>query len=156
MLHKLERPFGIKKNKKRLGKGEGTGQGKQAGKGHKGHKARSGGQTPRYFEGGQMPIYRRLPKRGFKNPFHKEFRIVNLYQLKDLDLDTIDIKVLEENSIIRSQGRYKNMPVKILAEGADDFKKKLKITANAFSKSAKELIESNGGTAEVITLDRSN
>ena len=156
MLNKIIRPDGIKKGKKRLGKGEGTGQGHQAGKGHKGKKARAGGNTARYFEGGQMPIYRRLPKRGFKNPFHKEFRIVNLYQLKDLDIDTINIQVLEEMSIIRSQGRYKNMPVKILAEGADDFKKKLNITANAFSKAAKSLIESNGGKAEVITLDRSN
>ena len=156
MLNKIIRPDGVKKGKKRLGKGEGTGQGHQAGKGHKGKKARAGGNTARYFEGGQMPIYRRLPKRGFKNPFHKEFRIVNLYQLKDLDVEVIDIKVLEANAIIRSQGRYKSMPVKILAEGADDFKKKIKISANAFSKSAKELIESNGGTAEVITLDRSN
>ena len=150
MLHEIKRPFGIKKNKKRLGKGEGTGQGKQAGKGHKGHKARSGGQTKRYFEGGQMPIYRRLPKRGFKNPFHKEFRIVNLYQLADLDIQTIDIKCLEDKAIIRSQGRYKDMAVKILADGSQEFNKKIHVVANAFSQTAKKIIEDNGGKAEVI------
>ena len=156
MLNNITRPQGLKKGKKRLGKGEGSGFGHQAGRGHKGKKARAGGNTPRYFEGGQMPIYRRLPKRGFKNPFHKEFRIVNLCQLNDIDVDVIDIKVLEEKAIIRSQGRYKNMPVKILADGGDEFTKKIKIAANAFSKSAKDLVEKNGGTAEVIKLDRSN
>jgi len=150
MLHQLKRPAGIQKNKKRLGKGQGTGQGHQAGKGHKGHKARSGGSTPRYFEGGQMPIYRRLPKRGFKNMFKKEFRIVNLYQLAEIEEKTIDIQTLEDKAIIRSQGSYKNMPVKILADGADDFKKTFHIKANAFSQKAKELIEKNGGKAEVV------
>jgi len=150
MLHQIVRPDGIKKGKKRLGKGHGTGQGHQAGKGHKGTKARSGGRVPRYFEGGQMPLQRRLPKRGFKNIFSKEFRIVNLFQLKDLTIDIIDIQIMEEQSIIRSQGRYKNMPVKILAEGAADFNKKLIIKANAFSSLAKEIIEKNGGSAEVI------
>ena len=150
MLHEIKRPLGIKKNKKRLGKGEGTGQGKQAGKGHKGHKARSGGQTPRYFEGGQMPIYRRLPKRGFNNIFKKEFRIVNLYQLSEMDVDIIDIQVMEDKAIIRSQGRYKGMAVKILADGSENFSKKLHVVANAFSESAKKKIEDNGGKAEVI------
>lgn len=150
MLHQMERPEGIKKNKKRLGKGQGSGQGHQAGKGHKGHKARSGGKTPRYFEGGQMPIQRRLPKRGFKNIFRKEYRIVNLYQLLSLDVETIDIKVMEDNAIIRSQGQYKSMPVKILADGAQEFNKKLNISANAFSQTAKEIIEKNGGKAEVV------
>jgi len=150
MLHQMERPEGIKKGKKRLGKGQGTGQGQQAGKGHKGTKARSGGRVPRYFEGGQMPLQRRVPKRGFKNIFSKEFRIVNLYQLQDLAIETIDVQIMEEKAIIRSQGRYKNMPVKILADGAIDFNKKLIIKANAFSSSAKEIIEKNGGKAEVI------
>jgi len=150
MLDNMERPQGLKKNKKRLGKGQGTGQGHQAGKGHKGHKARSGGKTPRYFEGGQMPIYRRLPKRGFKNMFKKEYRIVNLYQLGNIEKDTIDIQTLEEMAIIRSQGSYKGMPVKILADGAGDFTKKIHIKANAFSSNARELIEKNGGKAEVV------
>ncbi|MCL2064207.1 MAG: 50S ribosomal protein L15 [Candidatus Cloacimonetes bacterium] len=150
MLHEITRPKGIKKSFKRLGKGEGTGQGKQAGKGHKGHKARSGGQTPRYFEGGQMPIYRRLPKRGFNNIFRKEYRIVNLYQLNNLELEAIDIQVMEEKGIIRSQGRYKEMSVKILADGSKEFTKKLHIQANAFSRTAKKIIEDNGGKAEVI------
>jgi len=150
MLHQIKRPDGIKKGKKRLGKGEGTGQGHQAGKGHKGKKARSGGKVPRGFEGGQMPIYRRLPKRGFKNIFKKEFRIVNLYQIVEMTVDTIDVAVLEENAIIRSQGRYKSMPVKILADGATEFTKKVTIKANAFSETAKQIIEKNGGKAEVI------
>jgi large subunit ribosomal protein L15 len=150
MLHQMERPEGIKKGKKRLGKGQGSGQGHQAGKGHKGTKARSGGRVPRYFEGGQMPLQRRVPKRGFKNIFAKEFRIVNLFQLKDLTIDKIDIQIMEELSIIRSQGRYKSMPVKILAEGASEFNKKLTVVANAFSSSAKESIEKHGGTVEVI------
>jgi len=150
MLHQLKRPIGIKKNKKRLGKGQGTGQGHQAGKGHKGHKARSGGSTPRYFEGGQMPIYRRLPKRGFKNIFKKEFRIVNLYQLEKVEAELIDIQTLEDMAIIRSQGSYKNMPVKILADGAKEFTKRFHIKANAFSSTAKALIEKNGGKAEVV------
>ena len=153
MLHRIERPLGIKKNKKRLGLGEGSGYGKQAGRGHKGRKARSGGTVPRYFEGGQMPIYRRLPKRGFKNPFRVEFRIVNLYQLMNIDVDTIDISVLEDKAIIRSQGNYKNLPVKILAEGSEEFTKKIKIKANAFSQAARQAIEKNGGTAEVVELD---
>ena len=150
MLNKLQRPLGLKKGSKRLGKGEGSGFGKQSGKGHKGRKARSGGQTPRYFEGGQMPIYRRLPKRGFKNPFRIEYRIVNLEQLIELETDNIDIKVLEDNAIIRSQGYYKEMPVKILANGKEEFNKKLFVKAHAFSKAAKETLEARGGKAEVI------
>jgi large subunit ribosomal protein L15 len=150
MLHRLERPLGLKKNNKRLGKGEGSGFGKQAGKGHKGRKARSGGTVPRYFEGGQMPIYRRLPKRGFKNPFRKEYRIVNLHKLAEIENEIIDIQLLEDKALIRGQGNYKNMPVKILAEGAEEFTKKINIKANAFSKGAKEAIEKNGGTAEVV------
>jgi len=156
MLNEIKRPNGIQKGKKRLGKGEGSGFGKQAGKGHKGRKARSGGSTPRYFEGGQMPIYRRLPKRGFKNPFAKEYRIVNLYQFETLNIDTINIQVLEEHSIIRSQGRYKNMPVKILADGAEKFTRKISVQANKFSQSAKALIEKNGGTVEVIKFEKAN
>jgi len=97
-----------------------------------------------------MPLQRRVPKRGFKNIFSKDFRIVNLYQLQDLDVEVIDITIMEEKAIIRSQGRYKSMPVKILADGADDFSKKLIIKANAFSNTAKEIIEKNGGKAEVI------
>jgi len=150
MLHNLQRPAGLKKNVKRLGKGPGSGQGKQAGKGHKGKKARSGGNTPRYFEGGQMPIYRRLPKRGFKNPFKKEFRIVNLHQLIALNETTIDIAVLEEKAIIRSQGYYKGMPVKILADRGTELTKAITIKANAFSAAAKEIIEKNGGKVEVV------
>ncbi len=99
-LHKIERPKNIK-NKKRLGKGHGTGQGKTAGKGHKGQKSRSGGSIPAWFEGGQMPLQRRLPKRGFTNIFKKQFRIVNLGKLAELEDTEFDIAKLESMNLIR-------------------------------------------------------
>lgn len=149
MLHQIERP-NIKKNKKRLGKGQGSGHGHQAGRGHKGTKARSGGKVSAAFEGGQMPLQRRLPKRGFKNLFRVEFRIINLNQLQELEQTTFDIQTLEELKLIRSEGQYKNLPVKILANGADDFNKSISIKVNAFSQKAKEVIEKHGGKAEVV------
>jgi large subunit ribosomal protein L15 len=93
-LNNIERPQNIK-NKKRLGKGEGSGFGKQAGKGHKGQKSRSGGNIPAWFEGGQMPLQRRVPKRGFTNIFRKEFRIVNLKALQKQEGTSFDIAKLE-------------------------------------------------------------
>jgi large subunit ribosomal protein L15 len=148
-LYNIVRPK-IKKHKKRLGKGEATGQGGTSGKGHKGQKSRSGGNIPAWFEGGQMPLQRRLPKRGFTNIFKKEFRIVNLNQLQKIDADLIDVETLEKMDIIRSSKKYKKYPVKILARDADKFNKKMIIKANAFSKTAKEIIEKFGGKAEVI------
>jgi len=148
-LYNIVRPK-IKKHKKRLGKGEATGQGGTSGKGHKGQKSRSGGNIPAWFEGGQMPLQRRLPKRGFTNIFKKESRIVNLNQLQKIDADLIDVETLEKMDIIRSSKKYKKYPVKILARDADKFNKKMIIKANAFSKTAKEIIEKFGGKAEVI------
>ncbi len=148
-LHEIERPK-IKKHKKRLGKGEGSGFGKQAGKGHKGQKSRSGGNIPLWFEGGQMPLQRRLPKRGFRNKNKKQNRLVNLETLQNLDVDEVDIKMLEDNSLIRKLRAKESAPVKILAKGAEKFDKKLKVKANSFSKTAKEIIEKKGGKAEVI------
>jgi large subunit ribosomal protein L15 len=148
-LYNIVRPK-IKKHKKRLGKGEATGQGGTSGKGHKGQKSRSGGNIPAWFEGGQMPLQRRLPKRGFTNIFKKEYRIVNLNQLQKIDADLIDVETLEKMDIIRSSKKYKKYPVKILARDADKFNKKMIIKANAFSKTAKEIIEKFGGKAEVI------
>jgi large subunit ribosomal protein L15 len=148
-LHNIERPQNIK-NKKRLGKGEGSGFGKQAGKGHKGQKSRSGGNIPAWFEGGQMPLQRRVPKRGFTNIFRKEFRIVNLKALQRQEGTSFDIAKLEELNLIRKARAKEKAPVKILADGAEEFNKKVNIKANAFSKAAKEIIEKAGGKAEVV------
>jgi len=148
-LYNFNRP-NIKKHKKRLGKGQGSGQGGTAGKGHKGQKSRSGGSIPAWFEGGQMPLQRRVPKRGFTNIFRVEYRIVNLNQLQKLNESEIDIEKLEKLNIIRNSKKYKKFPVKILAREADKFNKKLIIKANAFSKTAKEAIEKFDGKAEVI------
>ena len=148
-LHNIERP-NIKKDKKRLGKGHGTGWGKTAGRGHKGQKSRSGGSIPDWFEGGQMPLQRRVPKRGFTNIFKKQFRVVNLETLQTLDDVEFDIAKLEDLNLIRKAKANEKAPVKILAGGGDDFNKKITVKANAFSKTAKEMIEKSGGTAEVI------
>jgi large subunit ribosomal protein L15 len=148
-LHKIERPK-INKNKKRLGKGHGTGQGKTSGKGHKGQKSRSGGKIPAWFEGGQMPLQRRLPKRGFTNIFKKKFRIVNLGKLVNFEETEFDIVKLEKLNLVRKLRANEKAPVKILAKDIDGFDKKLIIKANAFSKTAKEIIEKFGGKAEVI------
>ncbi len=148
-LHNIERPQNIK-NKKRLGKGEGSGFGKQAGKGHKGQKSRSGGNIPAWFEGGQMPLQRRVPKRGFTNIFRKEFRIVNLKALQRQEGTSFDIAKLEELNLIRKARAKEKAPVKILADGAEEFNKKVNVKANAFSKAAKEIIEKAGGKAEVV------
>ncbi len=148
-LHELKRPY-KKRNKKRLGKGHGTGQGKTAGHGHKGQKSRSGGNIPAWFEGGQMPIQRRLPKRGFKNIFRIEYRVVNLSSILKFDEDTMDIKKMEALGLIRKPRKNEKAPVKILANVFDDFTKNITIQANAFSKAAKKLIEKNGGKAEVV------
>jgi len=148
-LNNIERPQNIK-NKKRLGKGEGSGFGKQAGKGHKGQKSRSGGNIPAWFEGGQMPLQRRVPKRGFTNIFRKEFRIVNLKVLQKQEGTSFDIAKLEKLNLIRKARANEKAPVKILADGAEEFNKKVNIKANAFSKAAKEIIEKAGGKAEVV------
>jgi len=148
-LHKIQRPD-VKHHKKRLGKGQGTGQGGTAGKGHKGQKSRSGGNIPAWFEGGQMPIQRRLPKRGFKNRFRVEYRIVNLNRLENVVDSELNIKKMEKLGLIRSPQKNKISPVKILSNGGLTFTRKINIQANAFSKAAKELIEKNGGKAEVV------
>ncbi|HRR97582.1 MAG TPA: 50S ribosomal protein L15 [Candidatus Syntrophosphaera sp.] len=148
-LSNLEKPQG-KKAKKRLGKGQGSGTGHQAGRGNKGHKARAGGKIPAYFEGGQMPINRRLPKRGFKNVFHKNYRVLNLSKLQDIEETDFDITKLEMLGLIPVKGKKGKYPVKVLASTTEEFTKTVHIRANAFSKKAKQLIEANGGKAEVI------
>ena len=128
----------------RRGRGHGSGNGKTAGKGHKGQKARSG--APRIgFEGGQMPLYRRLPKRGFKNRNHKEIVAINVSALEVFENGaTVDVEALLAQGIVKNPGDG----VKILGNG--ELTKKLNVKVSAYSESAKEIIEKLGGTAEVI------
>ena len=145
-LHELSPVEGSKKKSKRIGRGHGSGWGKTAGKGHKGQKARSGGSIRPGFEGGQMPLQRRVPKRGFNNIFAKNVVAVNLSALnrKFNDGDTVDVETL------RAAGVVKNGfdAVKVLGNGKID--KKLNVKVSAYSKSAKAAIEAAGGKAEVI------
>ena len=129
------------KNRKRVGRGHGSGLGKSAGRGDKGAGQRSGFKRRPWFEGGQMPLARRLPKRGFTNLFKKEFQVVNLDAIVALGLDTINPQVLEKHGLVRSALK----PVKILGNG--ELKSKMSVTATTFSNAAKEKIEKAGGTA---------
>ena len=131
------------KNRKRVGRGAGSGLGKSSGRGDKGAQQRSGYKRRPWFEGGQMALARRLPKRGFTNLFRKEFQIVNLEAIENLGLDTVDAQILANNGLVRSALK----PIKILADG--ELKLKVTVTASAFSESAKEQIEQAGGTATV-------
>jgi large subunit ribosomal protein L15 len=134
---------GSTKNRKRVGRGAGSGLGKSSGRGDKGAQQRSGYKRRPWFEGGQMALARRLPKRGFTNLFRKEFQIVNLEAIENLGLDTVDAQILADNGLVRSALK----PIKILADG--ELKLKVTVTASAFSESAKEQIEQAGGTATV-------
>lgn len=146
-LNELKPAPNSKRSKKRLGRGEASGQGKTSGRGHKGQKSRSGGSIPAWFEGGQMPLVRRLPKRGPRRIAHKriEYDVVNVKTLNCFDAGvTITPSVLRAAGIIKR----KDARVKILGEGELD--KQLTVQVHGFSKSAIEKIESAGGTAEVI------
>ncbi len=145
-LHDLKPAAGSTKQSKRVGRGVGSGHGKTSCKGHKGQKARSGGTKGAGFEGGQMPMQRRLPKRGFKNyPFTKEFAVVNLRDLSRIgDIDTITPDLLLERGIIK---KIKD-GVKILSLG--EVARPLTVMANAFSSTAIDKINRAGGRAEVI------
>ena len=134
---------GSTKNRKRVGRGVGSGLGKSSGRGDKGAQQRSGYKRRPWFEGGQMALARRLPKRGFTNLFRKEFQIVNLEAIENLGLDTVNAQILADNGLVRSALK----PIKILANG--ELKLKVTVTASAFSESAKEQIEQAGGTATV-------
>ena len=144
-LHTLKPADGARQDKVRVGRGTGSGCGKTSGRGHKGQKARSGGGVRPGFEGGQMPIYRRLPKRGFKNIWRKEFAEVNVSALNLFDDETtVDAVALVEVGILKNvlDG------VRILGDG--ELTKKLTVKAQGFTKAAKEKIEAAGGSAEVI------
>ena len=143
-LSTLQAAEGSRKDKFRKGRGHGSGNGKTAGKGHKGQKARSGAPRPG-FEGGQMPLYRRLPKRGFKNFNSKIIVGINVSELERFDNDsTVSVDTLIETGIVKNP----RDGIKILGNG--ELTKKLNVQANAFSASAKEKIEALGGKAEVI------
>ena len=143
-LHELSPAEGSKKAVKRIGRGPASGQGKTAGKGHKGQKARSGAPRPG-FEGGQMPLYRRLPKRGFTNMNSKHIVGINVSALERFDNDTVvTVETLLESGIVKNP----RDGVKILGNG--ELTKKLTVQANAFSAGAVAKIEALGGKAEVI------
>jgi large subunit ribosomal protein L15 len=141
-LHELSPAKGSKHAKKRLGRGPGSGTGKTAGRGEKGQKSRSGYSRRDGFEGGQMPLVRRVPKRGFTNIFKVEYAVVNLAQLADFDGD-VTPEVLVSRGLVRS-----GKPVKVLGDG--EIGKALKVTANKFSKSARAKIEAAGGSCEEL------
>lgn len=144
-LHELKANEGTRKESKRVGRGMASGHGKTSGKGHKGQKARSGGGVRLGFEGGQTPLFQRLPKRGFTNINRKEYAVVNLDTLNRFD-DNTDVtpELLVQEGIVRK----KQLDVKILANGTLD--KKLNVKAHKFSTAAKEAIEAAGGSTEVI------
>ncbi|MBS4216546.1 MULTISPECIES: 50S ribosomal protein L15 [Neobacillus] len=144
-LHELKPTEGSRHERKRLGRGIGSGQGKTAGKGHKGQNARSGGGVRIGFEGGQTPLFRRLPKRGFTNFNRKEYAVVNLDALNRFEEGTeVTPELLIESGVVSNE----KAGIKVLAKG--NVEKKLTVKAHKFSSAAKEAIEAAGGTTEVI------
>ncbi|NJD10887.1 MAG: 50S ribosomal protein L15 [Gemmatimonadetes bacterium] len=145
-LSNLPRPEGAHRAPKRLGRGPGSGTGKTSGKGHKGQKARTGHHgIPAWFEGGQMPLQRRLPKRGFKNPFRKVFEIVNLDDLQALGAEEITPELLAQHRLL---DLGKGHRVKVLGEG--DLTRKVTVKAHAVRAGARAKIEAAGGTIELL------
>ncbi|MCX6828004.1 MAG: 50S ribosomal protein L15 [candidate division Zixibacteria bacterium] len=146
MLSQLKPPSGSRKNRKRIGRGPGSGMGKTSGRGHKGQKARSGGKgnVKNWSEGGQMPLQRRLPKRGFTNIFREEYQEVNITALGKCPPGEVTSETLKQLRIIKST----RLPIKILGMG--NLETALHVKAAAFSKSAVEKIKAAGGKAEVV------
>jgi len=144
-LHELQYNEGARSSRKRLGRGQGSGQGKTAGKGHKGQNARSGGGVSLGFEGGQTPLFRRIPKRGFTNRTRKEYAIVNVSSL-----DIFENGTVVTTELLMEVGLVKKIldGIKILGNG--ELSKKLTVSANKFSKSAIVVIEKAGGSVVVI------
>ena len=142
-LSKLKPVAGSTRKKNRVGRGPGSGNGKTSGKGHKGQNARSGGGVKVHFEGGQMPLYRRLPKFGFKNPFRTEYEVVNLSDLGRFD----DGASVGKEQLIEAGLAHKGNLVKLLANG--EISKKLTISVDKASKAAVAKVEAAGGTVEV-------
>ncbi len=147
-LHTLKPAKGSIQKRKRIGRGQGSGKGGTATKGHKGAQSRSGYKTKAHFEGGQMPLQRRVPKFGFKNPNRIAYKPINLDTLQKLsqktNITTIDQATLQAHSIISKQ------PYKILSNGKEQLKEKLSVAAHAFSARAKASIEKLGGTITIL------
>jgi len=143
-LSELKPPAGQQKSQRRVGRGMGTGRGKTSGRGHKGARSISGYSKMRGFEGGQMPLHRRLPKRGFTNIFKKKYALVNVGALELLEGDSFDPGKLLELGVIKKLGDG----LKVLGSG--DLKRKISVKATLFSATAKQKIEAAGGTVEVI------
>jgi len=145
-LSELHPPAGQKHKKKRVGRGMGSGRGKTSGRGHKGQRSISGFSRMRGFEGGQMPLHRRLPKRGFTNIFRKEYAIINVGRLEKLPGDVFDPARLVEMGVIKKLGDG----LKVLGHG--ELTRKLTVKAHLFSKSAEEKIKAAGGSIEKIEV----
>ena len=144
-LQELQQTEGSRKVRNRVGRGSSSGNGKTSGRGHKGQKARSGGGVRLGFEGGQQPLFRRIPKRGFSNINRKDYAVVNLDTLNRFEEGTeVTPALLVESGVVRNE----KSGIKVLAKGAVE--KKLTVKAHKFSDAAKEAIEAAGGTVEVI------
>ncbi len=148
-LSNLRAPRKATEKRKRVGRGMGSGMGKTSTRGHKGQRSRSGSRIMRGFEGGQMPLHRRLPKRGFTNIFKAEYEVVNLGRLADLDQSEITPESLRKAGIVTS----KTSKVKVLGQG--ELSKAITVHAHKFSKSAQEKIEKAGGKVEVVSSQSS-
>ncbi len=143
-LNNLRRFEGSKKNRKRVGRGPGSGHGKTACRGTKGQRSRSGASIPPGFQGGQMPLYRQLPKRGFKNPFRIEYGVLNVGVLDSLEVDTIDLEGAKRLGLVKKRYNF----LKILGEG--EITRPISVKAHAVSDSARKKIEASGGTIELL------
>jgi large subunit ribosomal protein L15 len=143
-LDNLSPAPGSKRPRKRIGRGHGSGHGKTSGKGHKGQKSRTGVSIPAWFEGGQMPLHRRLPKRGFTARNPKRFQVVNLAALAELDGTEYGPEELKQVGLVKSASR----PIKILGDGTPG--RAVTVKAHAFSGAARERIEADGGSVELL------
>lgn len=143
-LESLSPPKGSRPDGKRRGRGPGSGLGKTSGRGHKGQKSRTGSGIPAWFEGGQMPLHRRIPKRGFAPRDRTEYQVVNVRDLAEMEEGEVDPAVLKAHGLIGSSGRL----VKILGDG--ELTRAVTVRAHAFSASAREKIESAGGAVETL------
>jgi len=156
ILSSLAPAKGSRKGRKRIGRGQGSGHGGTSTRGHKGQKSRSGATYRAWFEGGQMPLVRRVPKRGFHSPFKVEFQVVNVETLEKLSSNGKFQNGIVTPDVLAKLGVVKKMtqPVKVLGNG--DLKAKLEVSAHAFSKSAAEKIQTAGGKVQTIAQPRAN
>lgn len=144
-LNELRPAAGARKPRRRVGRGVGSGRGRTSGRGHKGQRSRSGGRVPNWFEGGQMPLTRRIPRRGFRNPTRVEYDVLNLRDLERSGLEgEVTVAVLRASGLIRGSRK----PVKVLAMG--EITRPLNLKVQAVSRKALEKIEAEGGTVQIV------